>query len=203
MNQSVKNEKAILYVHGKGGTAQEAEHYKSLFPEYDVFGMDYKYFTPWETKGEIYNEVESLHKKYSEIILIANSIGALFSMNAQIEGLITKAYFISPIVNMEKLITNMMMWANVTEAELKEKQTIETTFGETLSWEYLTYIRNNPIHWNVQTSILYGTKDNLTTLETVTEFAQKHNAKLTVMDGGEHWFHTAEQMKFLNNWIIT
>jgi len=22
------------------------------------------------------------------------------------------------------------------------------------------------------------------------------------MDGGEHWFHTDEQMQFLDNWII-
>ena len=26
-------------------------------------------------------------------------------------------------------------------------------------------------------------------------------ATLTVMEGGEHWFHTEEQMAFLDNWI--
>ena len=29
----------------------------------------------------------------------------------------------------------------------------------------------------------------------------KNNAELTVMPGGEHWFHTKEQMQFLDNWI--
>jgi len=24
---------------------------------------------------------------------------------------------------------------------------------------------------------------------------------VTVMEGGEHWFHTAEQMAFLDDWI--
>ena len=33
-------------------------------------------------------------------------------------------------------------------------------------------------------------------------FAKKHNAMLTVMEGGEHWFHTEEQMRFLDEWII-
>ncbi len=33
---------------------------------------------------------------------IANSIGAFFSMNANLNSLIEKAYFISPVVNMEK-----------------------------------------------------------------------------------------------------
>ena len=38
-------------------------------------------------------------------------------------------------------------------------------------------------------------------LETITDFANKHQATLTVMEGGEHWFHTEEQMLFLDNWI--
>jgi len=27
-------------------------------------------------------------------------------------------------------------------------------------------------------------------------------AELTVMEEGEHWFHTDEQMRFLDNWIM-
>lgn len=60
---------------------------------------------------------------------------------------IEKAYFISPIVNIEKLITDMMMWSNVTEDELKSKKEIQTEFGESLSWEYLCYVREHPIVW--------------------------------------------------------
>ena len=37
-------------------------------------------------------------------------------------------------IDMERLIADMMIWANVTEDELKEKKEIQTTFGETLSW---------------------------------------------------------------------
>lgn len=200
-NMRASEKTAVLYVHGKGGSAVEAEHYKSLFPECDVYGLDYKTFTPWETKEEIQSEINSLSRNYGSVILIANSIGAFFSMNAKVETAIKKAYFISPIVNMEKLITDMMMWANVSEQELQEKQIIETDFGETLSWEYLSYVRNNPIHWDVPTDILYGSMDNLTSIETVTAFAENHNTKLTIMEDGEHWFHTKEQMNFLDKWI--
>ena len=38
----------ILYIHGKGGSAAECEHYKPLFPDCEVFGLDYQTFTPWE-----------------------------------------------------------------------------------------------------------------------------------------------------------
>ena len=192
---------AILYIHGKGGSATECEHYKPLFPEYDVFGLDYQTFTPWETGAEIRSAVEKLKSEYDSIILIANSVGAFFSMNAGIDSMIKKAYFISPVVDMERLIADMMTWANVTEDELKAKGIIPTSFGEDLSWEYLCYVREHPIKWNAPTAVLYGKKDNLTSFETVAAFAEKHNAKLTVMENGVHWFHTEEQMRFLDDWI--
>ena len=36
--------KLVLYIHGKGGCAGESEHYKPLFPECDVVGLDYQTF---------------------------------------------------------------------------------------------------------------------------------------------------------------
>lgn len=191
----------VIYVHGKGGSAEEAEHYKSIFSKSDVIGFDYKSHNPWEAKNEFSNFFNLHSKGYNSVILIANSIGAFFSLNSFHEKKITKALFISPIVNMEKLIADMMIWANVTEAELRIKKEIPTEFGETLSWEYLCYVRNNIIEWNISTCILYGEKDNLTSMETISEFANKTGASLTIMKNGEHWFHTDEQMKFLDNWI--
>ena len=192
---------AVLYIHGKNGSASESEHYKPLFPECEVIGFDYQTFSPWETRAEIRSVVEKLKSEYDSIILIANSIGAFFSMNAGIDSIIKKAYFISPIVDMERLITDMMDWANVTEDKLKEKGMIHTSLGEDLSWDYLCYVREHPVKWSVPTAILYGKNDALTSYETISAFAKKHNAKLTVMENGEHWFHTEEQMQFLDNWI--
>ena len=114
---------------------------------------------------------------------------------------IEKAFFVSPIVDMEKLITDMMVSENITEEELYKKKEIKTSFGETLSWKYLTFVRENPIEWNVLTYILYGKKDNMTSYETILNFTNKSKANLTIMKGGEHWFHTDEQIEFLDNWI--
>lgn len=191
----------VIYVHGKGGTAEEAKHYKPLFPESDVIGFDYKSQNPWEAKSEFSDFYDLNSKGYDSVILVANSIGAFFSMNALAEKMISKALFISPIVNMERLITNMMIWSNVTEKELCSKKEISTDFGETLSWEYLCYVRKHPIKWNTPTCILYGANDNLTSRETISEFAEQTGAVLTVMNDGEHWFHTDKQMEFLDDWI--
>ncbi|MBO6236127.1 MAG: alpha/beta hydrolase [Schwartzia sp.] len=94
-----------------------------------------------------------------------------------------------------------MRWAKVTEAVLKARGVIHTEFGEDLSWDYLSYVRKHPVRWTAPTKILYGDQDNLTSLETISRFAKTHNADLTVMENGEHWFHTEEQMKFLDDWI--
>jgi pimeloyl-ACP methyl ester carboxylesterase len=192
---------AVLYIHGKGGSADEAEHYKPLFPSCHVLGLDYKSFTPWETGAEITAAVKALKARYDSVVLIANSIGAFFAMYADIDDALAHAYFISPIVNMETLITDMLSLANITEAELREKSVIQTAFGEDLSWEYLSYVRSKPVKWEVPTDILYGSRDNLTSIDTIRAFAQIHRASLTILDGGEHWFHTWEQMRFLDDWI--
>ncbi len=197
----MKNKDLVIYVHGKGGTAKEAKHYRSLFTESDVIGFDYKSQNPWEAQSEFSRFFDFHSKGYDSVVLIANSIGAFLSMHTLAEKNISQALFISPIVNMEKLITDIMTWSNVTEDELQSKKEIPTAFGETLSWEYLCYVRKHPIKWSIPTCILYGGKDNLTSMETVSEFANRIGATLTVIEDGEHWFHTDAQMEALDNWI--
>ena len=192
----------ILYVHGKGGSAAESAHYAPLFPDCTVQGLEYRTFTPWETGREIHAAVQRLQEVYGEITLIANSIGAFFCMHADIEDWLTKAYFISPVVDMEQLILSMMHASQVTEPQLQAAGEIATAFGEPLSWEYLCYVRAHPVHWSVPTEILFGENDTMTSLQTITAFAKAHGAHLTVMPQGEHWFHTPEQMRFLDAWLF-
>ena len=192
----------IVYVHGKGGNAEEANYYRKFFnDDFGIIGFDYKSENPWDAKSEFSDYFDSIIPEYNKTILIANSIGAYFSLISLADKKIEKAMLISPIVDMERLILDMMTRANISEEELSIKKEIETPFGETLSWEYLSYVRKNPIHWNIPTGILYAEKDNMTSISTMTDFSKKINANITVMSGGEHWFHTKEQMDFLDNWI--
>lgn len=191
----------VLYIHGKGGSALEAEHYKPLFIGFDVVGLDYDADNPWNAVVEYKQIFKKYKERYDSIILIANSIGAYYSLCALNDEPIDQAFFISPIVDMEKVILNMMHYADISEKSLYEKKQIITDFGETLSWQYLSYVRSHPINWSIPTYILYGDKDNLTSLDTIRQFADEMNADLTIMKNGEHWFHTDEQMIFLDQWI--
>ena len=200
---SRKTNEAVLYIHGKGGNAGEAEHYRTFFPGRDVYGFDYKAENPWDAKKEFSDKVAELAENYDRIILIAASIGAYFTMNSGICKYIDKAYFISPIVNMERLIMDMINWAGTSESELEKRKIIPVDFGDDLSWDYLQYVRSYKIRWDVPTEILYGSADHLQSMDTIQEFVTKISAKLTIMEGGEHWFHTDEQMSFLDQWLQT
>ena len=187
----------VVYVHGKGGNAAEAQTYKPQFPGAEVVGFDYRATTPWEAKREFSAYFEEKRRQYDTLILIANSIGAYFCMQAPGAEVVTRAYFISPVVDMERLILRMMQWADVREEDLRERGEIATGSGEALSWEYLSYVRAHPVRWDVPTKILYGGRDELVPREEIRAFAERSGASLAVLPEGGHWFHTAEETDFL------
>ena len=166
--------KAIIYIHGKGGSSFEINQYKESCLGFNMVGVDYNEYLPWIVEKQIKSVYEKVEKTYDEIYILANSIGAYFAMPSLQKVNIKKALFISPILDMEQLILNMMNWANVSEETLCEKKEIPTDFGETLSWKYLCFVRENPIIWNIPTEILYGEKDNLTSRETVDKLSLIH-----------------------------
>ena len=153
---------------------------------------------PWTVVPELLAVVDWARVRWDSISLQANSIGAYFAMLALDAP--DKALLLSPILDMERLILDMMGWAKVTERELSEKGEIATSFGQTLSWAYLCYVREYPVHnWQCPICILYTGQDNMTSRQTVEEFTLQHGAQLTIMDNGEHWFHTLEQREVLQS----
>ena len=122
--------KVIVYVHGKGGSAQEANYYRKFFDDdFDIIGFDYKSETPWEAKVEFSNYFDLIIPEYNKTLLIANSIGAYFLLISLADKKIEKAMLISPIVDMERLILDMMIGENVSDEELSIKKEIETSLG--------------------------------------------------------------------------
>ena len=190
-----------VYLHGKGGNAREAERYRALLPGWRVTGLDYRAQTPWEAREEFLAYFKADRRDGTKVLVIANSIGAFFAMQALDETRVDRALFVSPVVDMERLIETMMAGEGITEPELRQRGEIKTEFGETLSWRYLQDVRQHPIRWRVPTAIFYGSGDALMPRETVEAFARRTGATLTVMEGGEHWFHTKAQMQFLDAWV--
>lgn len=206
--------KLYIYIHGQHGCKEGAEMLADLVVchEWQVLSFDLpahgerneesNLFDPWHVVPDLLTIMDYAKCHWSKISLYADSIGAWFSMLCLENEKLEECFFVSPIVDMQQLISNMMLWANVSEKQLRRELFIPTTFGHTLSWDYLTYVRKHPItKWHVPTKILYGEHDDLVERSIVEEFAQRFNCELTVMKNGEHWFHTQEQLGVLNNWI--
>ena len=48
---------------------------------------------------------------------------------------------------------------------------------------------------------MHALQDTLISRQTVDMFVSSHHAALTVMENGEHWFYTDEQLAFLDGWM--
>ena len=140
------------------------------------------------------------HTLSDNISVFGCSIGAYFSMLAYQDEPIQKALFLSPIVDMRRLIENMMKWFDVSEERLRKEQEVPTPIN-TLYWHYYQYVLQHSVRWDRPTALLYGSKDELSEYETVKTFAERCGASLTVLEDGEHFFHTDRQLTFLKKWL--
>lgn len=139
----------------------------------------------------------------AEINLFACSIGVYFSLLAFHGSNIRKALFLSPVVNMERIIQVMMTEFGVTEERLEREQKIPLPIGKILDWSYYTYVKQHPVNfsWNSFISILYGSKDALSPKEEIEAFSYQYKAWLTLLADGEHYFASNEQLSFYNKWL--
>lgn len=152
---------------------------------------------------EIGTIMKYIKSRWNHIALFANSMGVYFSLLALKHEKIEQAWFLSPLVDMQRMIENMMKWFSISEERLCKEETIETPIGQILYWDYYTYVKENPVNlWNVPTHILYGDKDEMCEADTVLGFAKKFSADLKVIPEAEHFFHTKEQLEALEKWIV-
>ena len=154
---------------------------------------------PWTAVPDIRASLDFAKRLWNSVSLRAVSIGAyaaLLAFDAPEQALL-----VSPVLDMEALIRTMMGWAGVSEEQLREAGEIAAPSGQTLSWPYLCWVREHPIRsWSCPIHILYRSEDALISRQTVEAYARQHSASLTVMEGGEHWFHTPRQTAFLRSW---
>lgn len=208
------SQQLFLYIHGQGGNKEEAAAFSKIvcqrgfqvlsidLPEHGQRKAEKDSFNPWHIIPELKMIMSNIKNHWKKISLYASSIGAWFSMLSFYNEHFEKCLFLSPVVDMKQLISKMMNWANVSEAQLQKELIIPTNFGQSLSWEYWEYALKHPItKWEHPTLILYGENDNLIDRDTIESFAHKFKCGLTVLKNGEHWFHTEKQLEILDDWV--
>ena len=205
--------RVYLFVHGQCGCKEEGAAFARVvcpkgfqvlaadLPEHGARRGEPDRLDPWTAVPELQAVLAFMKPRWREISLRANSIGAHFSMLAFSGEPLRRALFVSPILDMERLIADMLRGAGATEQELAARGEIAAGSGQTLSWRYLCWERQHPVqNWRCPTALLFAGQDRMTARETAERFAADHGAALTVMEAGEHWFHTPAQLAVLREW---
>ena len=207
-----RSRRAYLYLHGKNGCKEEAERFAATdceagwqvlaidLPEHGARKNSPEQLLSWVVVPELQAVYARMKPVWAHIRLYGVSIGAWLAMQALQADAPEQTLLVSPVVDMEALITNMMQYAHVTEEQLRRAGEIPTDLGETLSWPYLCWVREHPLHWKVPTQVLYADPDPLTGHTAMEQFRQQTGAHLTILEGGEHWFHTETQLAALQSW---
>lgn len=133
--------------------------------------------------------------------LFGCSMGAYFSLLA-LRGLpLARCLFLSPVLDMGRLIDGMMKAAGVSEARLEAEKEIHTPYGP-LYWDYYSYVKAHPVTaWDKPTEILCASADAVSEPAAVAAFAARFGCGLKVLPGGEHYFHTPEQLSAYRRWL--
>jgi len=177
-----KSDKVFLYVHGMHGHKEEAEAFAEVAcPKgYQVLGIDLPVMNkPWEVLPLLDEVKEYLYSNWESVSLRTNSVGTWFSLQVFQGEKVDKALFVSPLLDMRRFIENMPS---------REE-------------DYYQWVLEHPVtSWNIPTCVLKPDVDLVVSDEVGKEFVATHYCDVTVMKGGEHWFHTPEQMAYLKQW---
>lgn len=188
-----RSEKVYIYAHGQCGSKEDAELLASVVCEqgWQVISFDLS------RHGQRRHE-----QRWDEVALFAVSLGAWLGLQSFRNEKLSDCLFVSPILDMKYVISNIMRRAGVSEERLKQERMILTYVGQPLFWEYWSFVLNNPItKWETLSRILYAENDDMMPLYIAKNFAQKFDCDLSVMKNGEHWFHTPQQLDYLRRWI--
>lgn len=209
-------ERLIIAVHGNMSDKEDvpiemlAGH--AVLKGYQVLSFDLPEHGDRRQEGvlcKVQNCVEELRevmayarKTWSRISVFANSMGACFSLLAYETESLEACWFLSPVVDMRRLIENMMGWFQITPEQLEEEGEIATPVGQVLYWDYYCYVKEHPVcRWTPETHILYGSGDDMCERDTIEAFTKAFHCDLEIMEGGEHYFHTPEQLRVLSEWL--
>jgi alpha-beta hydrolase superfamily lysophospholipase len=213
-----RSERAYIFVHGKMSRKEEAAGFAEIaarrgwqtlsfdLPEHGE-RQSARYTgddecVPWNGARDLLVVGDWARRRWSHLALCATSLGAYFSLLAYPDFPLERCLFISPILDMERLIDNMMGWFGVSVAELEARGEVPTPMGETLSWKYRQYAREHRVErWPWETRILYAERDNLTERAVLDGFAARFGCAAEVVPAGEHYFHTPAQVAALTVWL--
>ena len=207
------SERVYLYVHGKQASKEAAASFAAIAAEksfqtvsFDLPRHGERTASPercdiWNGMRDLTVIRDAVFARWREVSLFGCSLGAYFSLNTYSGDDFRKCLFQSPIVDMDALTRQMMVWFGITEERLKREREIETPI-DLMTWDYVQYIRAHPVtSWPIPTRVLYAGRDNLQPREVIDAFCNQFSASLTVSPQSEHPFMGEGDANIVARWM--
>lgn len=208
-----KSDKLYIHVHGKMSRKEYAESFAEIAESKGFQTLSFDLPEHGERQSQpdrcdIWNGMRDLKKiadwalaHYKNISLYGCSLGAYFSLQTYAALPFQKCLFQSPILDMEYLVRQMMLWFDITEEQLEKEKEIDNPV-DPLRWDYFQFILSHPVkNWDIPTAVLYGGKDDLQSRAVMDAFCNAHNCALTVSDQSGHAFMDESDNAIIQNWL--
>ena len=148
--------------------------------------QDDKAFNPIEASPEVRTFARLARSQSTEVSLLANSIGAYFSLCDTPAGTFERAWLISPLLDLEYYIRDMMAEYSVTDEQLEAQTVIDTPRG-VLDWPYLRFVEEHPAKLDTPIWIIRGDQDEMVPLGILSRFVGAPGVELVQIEGGQHF----------------
>ena len=161
---------------------------------------DDKAFNPMEASPEVRTFAQLARSQSTEIGLLANSIGAYFSLCDTPAGTFERAWLVSPLLDLEYYIRDIMAEYSVTDEQLEAETEINTPRG-VLEWPYLRFVEKHPARLDIPSWIIRGDQDEMVPLGTLSRFVGAPGVELVQIEGGQHFLGQPPHLDTVVAWF--
>ena len=162
--------------------------------------QDDKAFTPMDASPEVRAFARLARSQSIEVSLLANSIGAYFSLCDTPAGTFKHAWLVSPLLDLEYYIRDMMAEYSVTDEQLEAQTVIHTRRG-VLDWPYLRFVEEHPAKLDTPSWMIRGDQDEVVPLDTLSRFVGAPGVELVQVEGGQHFLGRPPHLDTVVAWF--
>ena len=161
---------------------------------------DDKVFNAMVTSPEVRAFAQLARSQSTEVGLLASSIGAYFSLCDTPTGTFERAWLVSPLIDLEYYIRDVMAEYSVTDEQL-EAETVIDTPRAVLEWPYLRFVEEHPARLDIPSWTIRGDQDEVVPLDALSRFVSAPGVELVQIEGGQHFLGQPPHLETVVAWF--
>lgn len=162
--------------------------------------QDDKAFNAMVASPEIRAFARLARSQSTEVGLLASSVGAYFALCDTPVGTFERAWLVSPLIDLEYYIRDVMTEYSVTDEQL-EAETVIDTPRAMLEWPYLRFVEDHPARLDIPSWTIRGDRDEVVPLDALSQFVGAPGAELVQVEGGQHFLGRPPHLDTVVAWF--